>query len=99
MKYTVENQVGTDHTPSTAIDIVSHIENDDIARIVPSAPPDDAGPYAPKGDNGGYFIGRNSWGRCWGDGGYVYIPYRWLRPVSFVQGATALDPASIQDAP
>lgn len=26
---------------------------------------------------GGYFIVKNSWGYCWGDAGYIYIPLSW----------------------
>jgi hypothetical protein len=34
---------------------------------------------APEGDGGGYFIVKNSWGHCYGDAGYVYLPYAWVR--------------------
>lgn len=34
---------------------------------------------APMGAGGGYFIVKNSWGRCYGDAGYVYLPYDWVR--------------------
>lgn len=32
----------------------------------------------PAGAGGGYFIVKNSWGKCWKDGGYVYLPYAWV---------------------
>jgi len=35
-------------------------------------------PNAPEAAGGGYFIARNSWGSCWGDGGYAYLPWNWL---------------------
>jgi len=35
-------------------------------------------PNAPEGAGGGYFIAKNSWGSCWGDGGYAYLPWNWL---------------------
>ena len=35
-------------------------------------------PGAPEGAGGGYFIAKNSWGSCWGDGGYAYLPWNWL---------------------
>jgi hypothetical protein len=34
---------------------------------------------APPGDGGGYVIMKNSWGTCYGDGGYVYAPYSWFK--------------------
>jgi len=34
---------------------------------------------APAGDGGGYVIMKNSWGSCYGDGGYVYVPYTWFK--------------------
>ena len=35
-------------------------------------------PNAPEGAGGGYFIAKNSWGSCWGDGGYAYLPWNWM---------------------
>jgi hypothetical protein len=34
---------------------------------------------APPGDGGGYIIIKNSWSTCYADGGYVYVPYQWIR--------------------
>jgi len=30
-------------------------------------------------NGGGYFIIKNSWGGCWKDAGYIYIPYSWMK--------------------
>jgi hypothetical protein len=40
---------------------------------------EDLPPGAPAGDGGGYFILKNSWGHCYADTGYVYLPYTWVR--------------------
>lgn len=34
---------------------------------------------APQGAGGGYFIIKNSWGTCFADGGYIYVPYQWVK--------------------
>lgn len=82
-----------------AVHIVAYIDNEDLVKIVPGAPLSENGPLAPKSAKPGYFIARNSWSSCWGDGGYVYIPYRWLRPANFVYSVLAFDPGAIADAP
>lgn len=34
---------------------------------------------APAGAGGGYLVVKNSWGTCWSDGGYIYLPYAWIK--------------------
>ena len=36
-------------------------------------------PGAPPGSGGGYLIIKNSWGNCYGDSGYAYLPYDWVK--------------------
>jgi hypothetical protein len=36
-------------------------------------------PDAPSGAGGGYFIAKNSWSTCFGDGGYIYLPWDYVK--------------------
>ena len=36
-------------------------------------------PNAPQASGGGYFIIKNSWGECWGDGGFAYLPVDFVK--------------------
>lgn len=42
---------------------------------------------APAGSGGGYLVVKNSWG-CFADGGYVYLPYDWVK--AYGNGAAVL---------
>jgi hypothetical protein len=53
-----------------ALEIVGYIDDTQLPAGAPKA-----GNYG----GGGYFIVKNSWGTCYGDQGYVYIPYGWLK--------------------
>lgn len=53
-----------------AIHLVGYLSNSKIKEKLPNAP---------TGAGGGYFILKNSWGQCYGDGGLVYIPVNWAK--------------------
>ncbi len=60
--------VANDTSPAGhGICAVGFIDNPDLASILPAAAP---------GQGGGYIIVKNSWGNCWGDGGFIYVPYQ-----------------------
>jgi C1A family cysteine protease len=51
------------------VTVVGFISNQQLAAILPSATP------AP---TNGYFIVKNSWANCWGDGGFAYVPWDYV---------------------
>jgi len=58
---------------------IGFIDNADLATVLPNASP---------GQGGGYIIVKNSWGNCWGDGGFLYVPYQAM--IDYVPDAVAL---------
>jgi C1A family cysteine protease len=50
--------------------VVSFVSNQDLQAVMPNAPP---------GSGGGYFIVKNSWGSCFSDGGYIYLPWDYMK--------------------
>ncbi len=59
-----------------AVQVVGFISNADI-QAHPSLPNNVKNASSNAG--GGYFIVKNSWGYCYGDAGYVYIPVNWAK--------------------
>ncbi len=58
---------------SHAINIVGHFDNSKIWTNT------GGGTIVPYGSGGGYFIAKNSWGKCSGDQGYYYLPYEFVK--------------------
>ena len=59
-------QVGLNHY----VTVTGYISNEALRQKLPNGP---------SGAGGGYFIVKNSWGDCWGDAGYAYVPWDWVK--------------------
>ncbi len=59
-----------------AVQVVGFVPNDEI-QSSSSLSSDYKNLAASSG--GGYFIVKNSWGTCWGDAGFVYVPENWAK--------------------
>ena len=63
-----------DYKGGHAVHIVGYLSNSEI-----KANPLFSVPSYLEGSGGGYFIIKNSWGTCKGDGGFFYVPVWWAR--------------------
>lgn len=61
-----KNEKKPDGAKGHCVAIVGHVDNADLPANVQ------------KGAGGGYFIIKNSWGKCKGDLGFYYAPYDWV---------------------
>lgn len=53
-----------------AVHVTGYVGNADLVAALPEAP---------LAQGGGYLIVKNSWGPCYGDGGFVYVPLAWAQ--------------------
>lgn len=56
-----------DNRGGHVVTIVALVENKDLPIT------------SPKGPGGGYFVVKNTWGDCWKDAGFIYLPITWVK--------------------
>lgn len=72
--------VGSEAEGGHAVHVTGYVANEELPEGLPHA------------SGGGWIIVKNSWGACYGDGGYVYVPSSWAR-VHFKHLVAFLNPA------
>jgi C1A family cysteine protease len=69
--YVTYNGPGETSRGGHAVAVLGYVDNADLPT------------NAPQGSGGGYFIIKNSWGACWKDAGYVYLPVDWVKTYAY----------------
>jgi hypothetical protein len=60
-----------------AVEVVGWVDNGSLPPGAPLAPTNVSSL------DGGYLIIKNSWGKCFADAGYIYLPYRWVKNMTY----------------
>ncbi|WP_394650291.1 C1 family peptidase [uncultured Deinococcus sp.] len=67
----------TDDTPAPysnhAVVLVDYLNETETRQYLPQS----------RWTPGGYLVLRNSWGDCWGDSGFAYVPLNWAKKYTF----------------
>ena len=65
-----QTDLGAPSAGQHVVHVIGFIGNDELRQKLPNAPP---------ASGGGYFIVKNSWSNCAGDGGYYYLPWDYVK--------------------